>query len=73
MMSSSDSSRPNTRLLLPLPNMRHPVERSISMFHYLQEAYWEPTYRPEFKKLDLARLRETIQYGFGLDGAFPCG
>jgi hypothetical protein len=33
--------------------MRHPVERSISMFHYLQEAYWEPTYRPEFKNWTL--------------------
>lgn len=38
--------------------MRHPVERSISMFYYLQDAYWEPTYRPEFKNwtlLDYAR------------------
>jgi hypothetical protein len=33
--------------------MRHPVERSISMFHYLKEAYWEPTYRPEFKNWTL--------------------
>ena len=33
--------------------MRHPIERSISMFHYLQEASWEPTYRPEFKNWTL--------------------
>ena len=33
--------------------MRHPVERSISMFHYLQEVYWEPTCRPEFKNWTL--------------------
>ena len=33
--------------------MRHPVERSISMFYYLQDAYWEQTYRPEFKNWTL--------------------
>jgi len=41
--------------------MRHPVERSISMFHYLQEAHWEPTFRPEFRNwtlLDYARRED---------------
>jgi hypothetical protein len=33
--------------------MRNPVERSISMFHYLQEAHWEPTFRPEFRNWTL--------------------
>lgn len=25
---------------------RHPIERAVSLFHYLQKAYWEPTYDP---------------------------
>ena len=28
---------------------RHPIERAISMFYYLQIADWEPTYDPELK------------------------
>lgn len=27
---------------------RHPVERVVSIFHYLQKATWEPTYNPEY-------------------------
>jgi len=27
---------------------RHPVERVVSIFHYLQTATWEPTYNPEY-------------------------
>merc|ERR1712238_81498 len=28
---------------------RHPVERAISMFYYLQIAHWEPTYDPSLQ------------------------
>jgi hypothetical protein len=28
---------------------RHPIERAISLFHYLQVAHWEPTYDPALK------------------------
>lgn len=28
---------------------RHPIDRAISMFYYLQVADWEPTYDPELK------------------------
>jgi len=31
--------------------MRHPLERAVSLFHYLQKATWEPTYNEEIKKI----------------------
>lgn len=30
---------------------RHPVDRALSMFYYLQTATWERTYRPEWKNM----------------------
>jgi len=30
--------------------MRHPIDRVVSIFHYLQQATWEPTYNPEYAK-----------------------
>lgn len=42
--------------------LRHPIERAVSMFYYLQEATWERTYRPEYKDmtlLDYAALPDT--------------
>ncbi|KAL7544857.1 hypothetical protein ACHAWF_008219 [Thalassiosira exigua] len=30
---------------------RHPVERAVSMFYYLQTATWERTYRPEWANM----------------------
>jgi hypothetical protein len=32
---------------------RDPIERVISLFYYLQEATWEPTYNPELKNMSL--------------------
>lgn len=32
---------------------RHPVDRLISKFYYLQVATWERTYRPEWKNMDI--------------------
>mmetsp|Transcript_37099 Transcript_37099/g.77673 ORF Transcript_37099/g.77673 Transcript_37099/m.77673 type:complete len:368 (+) Transcript_37099:44-1147(+) len=32
---------------------RHPVERLISKFYYVQEADWEKSYHPEYKQLSL--------------------
>jgi hypothetical protein len=32
---------------------RHPIDRAISMFYYLQVATWEPTYKPEFQNWTL--------------------
>ena len=34
--------------------MRHPVERTASTFHYLQNAEWERQYSPELKTMSLA-------------------
>jgi len=28
---------------------RHPIERAVSMFYYIQVADWEPSYKPELK------------------------
>ena len=32
---------------------RHPVDRAVSLFHYLQSAYWEPTYDPSLAVSEL--------------------
>ena len=32
---------------------RHPIDRVISIFYYLQKATWEPTYNPVFKNMTL--------------------
>jgi len=32
---------------------RHPVERAVSMFYYLQTATWERTYRPEWADMSV--------------------
>lgn len=42
--------------------MRNPIERAVSTFFYLQNAYWERHYRPELKEmtiLDYAALPDT--------------
>lgn len=42
--------------------LRDPVERAVSTFYYLQNAYWERHYRPEYKEmtvLDYAALPDT--------------
>lgn len=42
--------------------LRDPIERSVSTFYYLQNAYWERNYRPDLKEmtlLDYAALPET--------------
>uniref|UniRef100_A0A7S4RGW3 Sulfotransferase domain-containing protein n=1 Tax=Ditylum brightwellii TaxID=49249 RepID=A0A7S4RGW3_9STRA len=41
---------------------RHPVERAVSMFYYLQQATWESTYNPIYKDItihDYARSSVT--------------
>ena len=30
---------------------RHPIDRAVSLFHYLQKATWEPTYSERLKKI----------------------
>ena len=35
------------------------VERSISMFYYLQIATWEETYNPEFQKMTLLEFAQS--------------
>jgi hypothetical protein len=42
--------------------LRNPIERAVSTFFYLQNAYWERHYRPELKEmtiLDYAALPDT--------------
>eukprot|EP00578_Thalassiosira_sp_NH16_P005539 CAMPEP_0181135238 /NCGR_PEP_ID=MMETSP1071-20121207/32515_1 /TAXON_ID=35127 /ORGANISM="Thalassiosira sp., Strain NH16" /LENGTH=382 /DNA_ID=CAMNT_0023221811 /DNA_START=71 /DNA_END=1219 /DNA_ORIENTATION=+ len=36
-----------------LAMFRHPVDRLVSKFYYLQIATWEKTYRPEWKNIDI--------------------
>lgn len=36
-----------------LAMFRHPVDRLVSKFYYLQIATWERTYRPEWKEMDV--------------------
>ena len=31
---------------------RHPVERAISLFHYLKKAHWEPTFSKKLEKIN---------------------
>ena len=31
---------------------RHPVERAVSLFHYLKQASWEPTFSEKLKKIE---------------------
>lgn len=35
---------------------RHPVDRAVSLFYYIQIADWEPTYSPELAKLTLSEF-----------------
>lgn len=32
--------------------MRHPLERAVSLYHYLQKAIWEPTYDVRIKSIN---------------------
>lgn len=36
--------------------MRDPVERTVSLFYYLQTADWEPTYNPALKELSITQF-----------------
>jgi len=36
--------------------MRHPVDRAISQFYYLQKATWEPTYNPKTANMTLMQF-----------------
>ena len=38
--------------------LRDPIERALSMFHYLQVATWEPTYNPKLKNMTLVEYNE---------------
>jgi hypothetical protein len=38
---------------------RHPIDRAVSMFYYLQIATWEPTYNPEFKNWTLEQYAQS--------------
>lgn len=39
--------------------MRHPVDRAISQFYYLQKATWEPTYNPKTANMTLMEFIEN--------------
>ena len=38
---------------------RHPIDRAISLFYYLQVADWEPTYDPELKNWSIKQYAES--------------
>ena len=38
---------------------RHPVERAVSLFYYLQSATWEPTYDPTLQSMTLAEYASS--------------
>lgn len=39
--------------------LRHPVDRAVSMFRYLQYADWEPTYSPHFVNMTIEEYART--------------
>ncbi|KAL7462716.1 hypothetical protein ACHAXS_003089 [Conticribra weissflogii] len=39
---------------------RHPIDRLVSKFYYLQTATWERTYRPEWKDITLLEWAEKV-------------
>lgn len=39
--------------------IRHPIERAVSMFYYLQNADWEPTYDPSFKDMTVEQYAKS--------------
>mmetsp|Transcript_9602 Transcript_9602/g.11235 ORF Transcript_9602/g.11235 Transcript_9602/m.11235 type:complete len:539 (+) Transcript_9602:120-1736(+) len=38
---------------------RHPIERAISMYSYMQVADWEPNYNPSFKEMTIEEYAES--------------
>jgi len=38
---------------------RHPVDRAVSMFYYIQIADWEPTYNPDLAKMTLEEYAQS--------------
>mmetsp|Transcript_7837 Transcript_7837/g.11970 ORF Transcript_7837/g.11970 Transcript_7837/m.11970 type:complete len:643 (-) Transcript_7837:175-2103(-) len=38
---------------------RHPIDRAVSMFYYLQVATWEPTYKPELKEWTIEQYAKS--------------
>ena len=38
---------------------RHPIDRAISLFYYLQVADWEPTYDPELKNWSVKEYAQS--------------
>lgn len=38
---------------------RHPIDRAISLFYYLQVADWEPTYDPELKNWSIKEYAQS--------------
>ena len=38
---------------------RHPIDRAISMFYYIQVADWEPSYKPELKEWSLEQYAQS--------------
>lgn len=38
---------------------RHPIDRLVSKFFYLQKATWEKEYRPEWKNIDILEFART--------------
>jgi len=39
---------------------RHPVDRLVDKFYYLQVADWENTYKPEWKEMDILQWAQTV-------------
>jgi hypothetical protein len=47
--------------------MRDPIERAVSLFHYLSIADWEPTYSPSLATMSIemwARSNDRIEYNW---------
>ncbi len=47
--------------------MRDPIERAVSLFHYLAIASWEPTYDPSLATMSIemwARSEDRIEYNW---------
>ena len=46
--------------------IRHPIERAVSLFHYLAIAYWEPTYDPDlaFISIEMYARSKRIEHNW---------
>lgn len=56
-MASSVFTKQNPARMFTL--FRHPVDRALAMYHYLQKASWDPVYSPEVKNMTIVEFAKS--------------